>query len=241
MEYNEYRSALLSAFAQNGLDDLLNEKKAQRLYIFSNILIQTNKSFNLTAITDEKDIILKHFVDCAAVSEYIPESTSIIDVGCGAGFPSIPLAILRDDISVVSLDSTSKKIGFISDVATELGLCNISAVCHRAEEYAAHHREQYDVCISRAVARLNVLDELCVPLVRVGGLFVAMKSSKGEEEYAEASTGLHKLGCELVTSDKKTLSLGESAIERDVYVFGKISHTPKEFPRKYAQILKKPL
>ena len=241
MEYNEYGAALAGAFEQNGIGDLLNEDKAKKLYIFSKILIETNKSFNLTAITDENDIILKHFVDCAAASEYIPIGSSLIDVGCGAGFPSIPLAILREDIRVTSLDSTSKKISFISSVAKELGLSNISAICHRAEEYAADNREEYDVCISRAVARLNVLDELCIPFVKKNGLFIAMKSSKGEEEYAEARCGIEKLGCKAAANVKKTFSFQGASIERDLYIFEKISLTPKEFPRKYAQILKRPL
>jgi 16S rRNA (guanine527-N7)-methyltransferase len=241
MNYNEYSSELLQAFEQNGLSHLINEDAAQKLYAFSDILIQTNKSFNLTAITDEKEIILKHFVDCASVCEYIPRDAKLIDVGCGAGFPSIPIAILRPDVSVTPLDSTGKKVDFINMTAKKLGLSNVSAVCARAEEFAAAHREQFDVCISRAVARLNILDELCVPFARKGGNFIAMKSSKGEEEYTEACSGLEKLGCVLKENVKKSFFYNEMTIERNIYVFKKISATPTQFPRKYAQILKKPL
>ena len=241
MNYNEYSSELLQAFEQNGLSYLINEDAVQKLYAFSDILIQTNKTFNLTAITDEKEIILKHFVDCASVCEYIPRDAKLIDVGCGAGFPSIPIAILRPDVSVTPLDSTGKKIDFINLTANKLNLPNISAACARAEEFAAAHREQFDVCISRAVARLNILDELCVPFARKGGNFIAMKSSKGEEEYTEACSGLEKLGCVLKENVKKSFFYNEMTIERDIYVFKKISATPTQFPRKYAQILKKPL
>jgi 16S rRNA (guanine527-N7)-methyltransferase len=241
MNYNEYSSELLQAFEQNGLSHLINEDAAQKLYAFSDILIQTNKSFNLTAITDEKEIILKHFVDCASVCEYIPRDAKLIDVGCGAGFPSIPIAILRPDVSVTPLDSTGKKVDFINMTAKKLGLSNVSAVCARAEEFAAAHREQFDVCISRAVARLNILDELCVPFARKGGNFIAMKSSKGEEEYTEACSGLEKLGCVLKENVKKSFFYNEMTIERNIYVFKKISATPTQFPRKYSQILKKPL
>lgn len=241
MNYNEYLSEITEAFKKNGFSELISEDAAKKLYRFSDILIQTNKTFNLTAITDEKEIILKHFVDCASACEYIPQGAKLIDVGCGAGFPSLPIAILRPDIHVTSLDSTGKKIDFINSTAKSLELSNIDAVCARAEEFATAHREQYDVCTSRAVARLNVLDELCAPLIREGGLFIAMKSSKGEEEYTEARAGLQKLGCILKQNAKKSFYYNEMSIDRDIYVFEKAFSTPAQFPRKYAQILKKPL
>ena len=241
MNYSQYLSELYAAFNQNGLAHLINDDSAQKLYDLSDILIQTNKTFNLTAITDEKEIILKHFVDCASVCDYIPPSAKLIDVGCGAGFPSLPIAILRPDVSVTPLDSTGKKVDFINLTAKKLKLTNINAICARAEEFASAHREQFDVCTSRAVARLNILDELCAPLIKKGGLFIAMKSSKGEEEYAEARVGLEKLGCVLQENVKKSFAYNKTAIERDIYVFQKAAATPAQFPRKYAQILKKPL
>ena len=166
MEYNQYKQRLYEAFKQNRLDQLLDDDKAEKLFNFSNILIETNKSFNLTAITNENDIILKHFVDCASALEYISDSSTVIDVGCGAGFPSIPLAILNKTLNITSLDSTSKKIGFINSTVKELCLDNITGICGRAEEMAESKRESFDVCISRAVARLNVLSEICIPLVK---------------------------------------------------------------------------
>lgn len=241
MDKQQYISTLLTAFKGNGLDDLLTNESAEKLYLFSNLLIETNKITNLTAITDEKGIILKHFIDCASISRYIPSDATLIDVGCGAGFPSLPLAIIRPDISVTSLDSTGKKINFVNMVASELKLNNINAICTRAEEFAADHRESFDVCASRAVARLNILAELCLPLVKVGGAFIAMKSNKGAEEYSEAANGIKKLGATLDYSREASFLLENDTITRETYVFKKTEHTPKEFPRKYAQMLKKPL
>lgn len=241
MDKIQYISTLVSAFEENGLGDLLTNDSADKLYHFSNLLVETNKITNLTAITDEKGIILKHFVDCASISRYIPTGSKIIDVGCGAGFPSLPIAIIRPDVSVTSLDSTGKKIDFVNKTASSLGLTNISAVCARAEEYAEANRESFDLCTSRAVARLNILAELCLPLVKIGGQFVAMKSNKGAEEYAEAANGIKKLGASLESSKEQTFKLDDDTITRETYIFKKTSSTPKGFPRKYAQILKKPL
>jgi 16S rRNA (guanine527-N7)-methyltransferase len=241
MEYREYKELLYKAFEENGLSDILSEENTEKLYRFSNILVETNKTFNLTAITEEKEVILKHFVDCASISKHIPSGSTLIDVGCGAGFPSLPIAILRNDIKATSLDSTAKKIDFINRTAKELSLDNIVAISARAEDFAKNNREKFDVATSRAVARLNILDELCLPLVKVGGLFIAMKSSRGEIEYSEAKTGIDKLGSRLELVEKGTLSFEEMTIERETYIFKKVRQTPNQYPRNYSQIVKKPL
>ena len=241
MESINFKEKLYSAFKQNNLDGLLDDQKADKLYELYNTLVETNKTFNLTAITDENDVILKHFVDCAAVLAYIPQDSSIIDVGCGAGFPSLPIAILREDVMITPLDSTAKKIGFIKSTAEKLDLRNITPIASRAEEYALKSRESFDVAISRAVARLNILDELCIPFVKVGGRFIAMKSSKGEEEYTEAQNGIIKLGCALKQKESFDFSFENIEITREIYVFEKKSQTPQQSPRNYSQISKKPL
>ena len=241
MEKNVFIQGLFEAFKANNLEDTLNGDTAEKLYQFSLILKETNERFNLTAILDDEGIILKHFVDCASIIKHIPSNASIIDVGCGAGFPSLPIAILRTDVNVTSLDSTAKKINFINETANDLGLTNINATVSRAEDFAKSNREKYDVAISRAVARLNILDELCLPLVKAGGLFVAMKASKGDEEYAEAKNGIEKLGAELDKSFKLSLSFRESFVEREIFIFKKIKATPVIYPRNYSQISKKPL
>ncbi|MBE6583924.1 MAG: 16S rRNA (guanine(527)-N(7))-methyltransferase RsmG [Ruminococcaceae bacterium] len=241
MDYKEYEQQLSRAFELNGLVGLLDSDKSLKLYEFSQILVESNKKFNLTAITDEKEIILKHFVDCVSIAKYIPRSSSVVDVGCGAGFPSIPLSIVREDLKIAALDSTQKRVNFVESVARELNLLNISTVCARAEEHSNTNREKYDVCVSRAVARLNVLAELCIPLVKVGGLFLAMKSVKGDEEYAEAESGIVALGCNLRHTEIDAFSYEGVNSERKLFVLAKTRKTPAEYPRKYSQIVKKPL
>lgn len=241
MNENQFVSTLFEAFKSNGLGDKLDENKAKKLFGFAEILIEANKSFNLTAITEENEIILKHFADCATVIDHIPSGASIIDVGCGAGFPSIPIAILREDVKATALDSTAKRIGFINDVAKELSLSNIIGIAARAEDFAKNNREKFDVSISRAVARLNILSELCIPLTKLGGKFIAMKSSKGDEEFAEAKKGIEILGGALANQQSTPLSLGDISIEREIFVFEKKGKTPPQYPRNYSQISKKPL
>lgn len=241
MEQTNFIQNLYTAFAQNGLEKVLDDKKTEKLFKLYQILVETNKTFNLTAITEENDVILKHFVDCASVIKHIPHSSNVIDVGCGAGFPSLPIAILRDDVYITPLDSTAKKISFIKSTAELLNLKNITPVAARAEEYVSHSRESYDVAISRAVARLNILDELCIPFVKKNGLFIAMKAPRGDEEYTEAKNGLSKLGCELVTKENLELRFRDSEISREIYVFSKKSPTPSQYPRNFSQISKKPL
>lgn len=241
MEHQNFVELLYKTFEQNGMVELLDEKSAELLFRFADLLVETNKHTNLTAITDDKGIILKHFADSAAISRYIPRDSLVLDVGCGAGFPSVPLAIIRRDLDITSLDSTGKKIDFVLLVKEKLGLNNLNAVCARAEEYVDSNRERFDVCTSRAVARLNVLSELCVPFVRVGGLFVAMKSDKGPEEAKEAECGIKKLGAISFKTDVHRLTCEDLSIDREIRIYTKTAPTPKGYPRKYSQIVKKPL
>ena len=232
---------VMSAFDQNGLSDVITKESAEKLCKLSDLLVETNKMFNLTAITDEQEIILKHFVDSATILRFIPFGASVIDIGCGAGFPSLPIAILRGDIKVTSLDSTKKKVDFVNFVAEKLNLLNLTGICARAEEYVAERRQNFDICTSRAVARLNVLSELCLPYVKVGGSFVAMKSNKLAEEYDEAKIGIVKLGGRFDGTNEFLLNFAGNEISREISVFVKCKDTPMEYPRKYSQILKRPL
>ena len=241
MERNNYIEYIISAFGKNNLGHLIDQEKAAKIHELYNILVETNKTTNLTAITEERDAILKHFVDSATVCDYISTNATVLDVGCGAGFPSLPLAILRPDVQVTAIDSTGKKVNYVNSTSEKLGLCNIKAICTRAEDFAKLEREKFDVCTSRAVARLNILAELCIPFVRKGGTFVAMKSDKGSEEYAEASKGIVMLGCAFESKAELVLSLEESVIMREIYVFKKEKSTPSAYPRNYSQITKRPL
>lgn len=241
MERQYFIELLYKTFEDNGMKGLLDDESAELLYRFADLLVETNKHTNLTAITDEKGIILKHFADSAAISRHIPQGFSVLDVGCGAGFPSVPLAIIRRDLAITSIDSTGKKIDFVLSAKEKLGLDNLNAFCARAEEFVELNRESFDVCTSRAVARLNVLSELCIPFVKIGGLFIAMKSDKGAEEAKEAEEGIKKLGSAPSDVSVYRLTCEEVAIDRETRIYKKSTPTPKQYPRKYSQILKKPL
>ena len=239
--YTQFCTKLRDAFSENRLSSLLDDEKAKKLFEFYLLLTETNKSMNLTAITSEDEVILKHFVDCAFIAQSIGPNLSVIDVGCGGGFPTIPLSIVRPDLSVTALDSTQKKIDFVQTAANELELGNVTPICGRAEEVITKHREQFDGCVSRAVARLNVLAEICLPFVKVGGYFTAMKSNRGGEEYKEAEKGIKLLGGSLSALSQADLKFAGIHAERELYNFQKTAATPKAYPRRYAQILKKPL
>lgn len=241
MEFIEFKDKLYACFEENGVKDLLNEQKAQKIFDFAKILVDTNKVMNLTAITDMDGIIFKHFCDCAMVCKHIGGGQSVIDVGCGAGFPSLPLSILREDLQITALDSTTKKVEFIKKTAEELKLDNICAISARAEQFAQKNRESFDFATSRAVARLNILCELCIPLVKVGGKFVPMKASKADEELAEALKGIKTLGGELISTDSYTLTNSGESLERHIFEIIKAQKTNPKYPREYKQMLKKPL
>ncbi len=241
MERDIFINKLYDAFSENGMSELLDDASAVNLSRFAEMLINANKRTNLTAITDENGIILKHFIDSISISKHIPQGSTMIDIGCGAGFPSIPIAIVRSDVLITSIDSTGKKIEFINQVSDEFKISNIRTECTRAEDYIKGKREQFDVATSRAVARLNVLSELCVPFVKIGGSFIAMKSSKGDVEHAEAARGLKVLNTSFKTKEIKRLTYCSETIEREIYIFEKTGRTPDEFPRNYSQIIKRPL
>ena len=188
-----------------------DENKIEQLVKFYEFVIEKNKVMNLTNIVNEKEFILKNILDSVLPEKYIKQNSSLIDVGAGAGFPSVPLKILRPDLNITMLDSLNKRVVFLNEVISVLNLKNIQAVHSRAEDYAKNQRESYDVCVSRAVARLNTLLEYCLPLVKVGGIFIAYKSLKADEEIIESEKALDILGgnienkqnviCLLYTSD----------------------------------------
>ena len=166
----------------------------------------------------------------------------MIDVGCGGGFPCLPLAIVREDLSFTALDSTAKKLTFVQKTADALGL-KLTTVAARAEETARliEYRESFDVCVSRAVARMNILSELCLPFVKAGGVFVALKGKNAREELKEAEKGIATLGARADALHTFSLGQGEDEADRGIIVCSKISKCPQSYPRAYAQIKKKPL
>lgn len=231
--HEEIRTILQDA----GLAAYADDGRAEAFRLLLTLLTETNKEYNLTAITEPREIILRHFADSLTAAKEIPASASVVDVGCGGGFPSLPLAIARPDIRVTALDSTAKKLAFVEKAAAALSLGNLTTVAVRAEEYRAG-REAFDVAVSRAVARMNLLTELCLPLVRVGGLFLAMKGADGPRELAEAEAAIARLGGQVKKTEAFTLL---SAGERFLITVEKTAPTPAGYPRPFGKIKKKPL
>ncbi len=219
----------------------VDEDAFSRLDTFAEMLIETNKSFNLTAIKEPDDVTVKHFADCLSIFKYvdIPENAKIIDVGTGAGFPGLVLKLYRPDIQMTFLDSTKKRLGFIENVLNECGIKG--DILHmRAEEAAqlAKYREKYDFATARAVAALPVLSEYCLPFVKVGGSFVSMKSAESNEEITEAKKAINILGGKI--EEDILFDLVENMPRRIIRI-KKNSQTPTKYPRPSAQISKKPL
>ncbi len=212
-----------------------------RLDRYAEMLVETNKSFNLTAITEPCDVTVKHFADCLSIFGFadIPENAKLIDVGTGAGFPGLVIKLFRPDIDVTFLDSTRKKLGFIDSVLNETGMTG-ETVHLRAEEAAVlpKYREKFDFATARAVAALPVLSEYCLPFVKVGGEFISMKSAESSEEIKSAEAAVKILGGEI--SEDNVFSLVEN-MPRRIIAVKKKSQTPTRYPRKTAQIAKKAL
>ncbi len=219
----------------------LTVKMEENFDIYFKFLVEYNEKVNLTAITDYEGVYLKHFYDSLTLSTAfdLTKTVKCCDVGAGAGFPSIPNAICFPNLDVTIIDALNKRINFLNELVTKLGLTNVHAYHKRAEEYANTNRETFDLVTARAVARLNILAELCLPLVRIGGYFVAMKGGDGEEEYEEAKRAITLLGGKLEKEVKMTLpnDLGQ----RTILVIKKVGKTPNKYPRAFAQIKKSPL
>ncbi|AUS98505.1 16S rRNA (guanine(527)-N(7))-methyltransferase RsmG [Clostridium thermosuccinogenes] len=224
----------------------LDEEKIKSFGKYKEILLEWNEKINLTAIEEDKDIILKHFIDSLSIMPYIrglikgESSLSLVDVGTGAGFPGIPVKIAAPEIKVTLLDSLEKRVKFLKEVVKGLGLTDIEAMHGRAEEYGvkAEFREKFDVSTARAVASLPVLLEYCLPFTKVGGLFIAMKGSN-TEEISSSKRALEILGGEIV--DVKEITLPWSDMKRNIILIKKLRQTPAKYPRKAGKPAKEPL
>lgn len=225
-----------------GFGTKLSKQHEEMFSTYADMLVQWNEKINLTAITDEEGIVIKHFLDSLSIIPYIPENAkTLIDVGTGAGFPGIPVKIVNDKISVTLLDSLEKRVKFLNEVINGLGLKDIYAVHGRAEDFGADkkYREQFDAATARAVASLPVLLEYCLPFVKVGGTFIAMKGPDVENELKESGKALEVLGGEII--DVRELTLPRSDNKRCIIVVIKYRHTPTSYPRKSGRPTKQPI
>lgn len=231
----------MRALLTQGLRTLgLDESRTEALERFSALLLEKNQVMNLTAITDPIAVAQLHLLDSAALLQFLDLSGKrVVDVGTGAGFPGMPLRILKDDFDLTLLDSLGKRVNWLQAVCDELQLKRVQCVHARAEEFAMQHREQFDVAVSRAVAQLSILSELCLPLVKVGGQFIAMKSVDTEEEITAAKRAIKTLGGRIARVEDYTIPTSD--VVHRLVIVEKISPTPRAYPRAFAKIKKSPL
>lgn len=207
----------------------LTDRQLEQFNIFYNLVLEENKKYNLTAITEKNDFAIKHLLDSCMPYTLIPQNATVIDIGAGAGFPSIPLKILRPDLDITMLDSLNKRVSFLQLCIKELSLQNAKAIHGRAEDFAKEAREKYDVAVSRAVASLNTLSEYCLPFVKVGGKFIALKGSAYLEEIENSRFAIDTLGGEIKKIQLLTIEEIDS-IRANIEIF-KIKNTPSKYPR----------
>ena len=221
----------------------LDDIKLEQFHKYYELLIEWNKNINLTAITEYGDVLTKHFLDSLSIVKAIDckQTVSLIDVGTGAGFPGIPIKIVFPNIKVTLLDSLKKRVNFLDEVIKNLSLTDIEAIHGRAEDFAKEDklREQYDISVSRAVANLSTLSELCLPYVNVNGKFISYKSEKADIELIEADNAIQILGGGNI--EKIPFLLPGTEFERNIIVIDKIMKTPSKYPRKSGKPEKSPL
>lgn len=223
------------------IDIELSKKQIEQFYTYMNLLLEWNEKINLTAITEPEEVILKHFVDSLTISAYIKKGSKLVDMGTGAGFPGIPLKILRDDIEITLVDSLNKRINFLNEVIKELELREISTVHARAEEFGQNkkYREKFDIATSRAVANLSTLSEYLVPLVKIEGKIICMKGSEVKEEVENAKNAIKILGGKM--EKEESFNLPNSDMKRNLVIIKKIKNTPAKYPRKPGTPAKEPI
>lgn len=239
MEFNVFMDILCKKAIQ--IDMMLNEEQCKQFYNYMNLLIEWNHKINLTAIVEPEEIIVKHFIDSLTIQKDIEQGAKLVDVGTGAGFPGIPLKIVRPDIEVTLLDSLNKRILFLDEIIQQLHLEGIQTVHARVEEFGKNkkYRESFSVVTSRAVANLSVLSEYLLPLVKIGGIALCMKGSQIEKELKNCQKAIDVLGGNLET--KKEFSLPGTEMKRSIIIIRKEKITPSGYPRKPGTPAKEPI
>lgn len=236
MEYKEFENILEEEAREMGLEI----KQPKQFYEYMQLLLEWNEKINLTAITEPKEIIVKHFLDSLTIQKYIKQEDKIIDVGTGAGFPGVPLAIENSN-NIVLLDSLNKRINFLNDIKEKLNLKNVENTHNRAEDAAkmVEYREKFDVAVSRAVAPMNILVEYLLPFVKKGGKVLCMKGPKVNEEIELAKNAIKILGGELEKIEQ--IEISEEKMQRNIVIIKKVNQTPEKYPRKAGIPSKEPL
>jgi len=229
--------------ASNSVGLQFTQKKYEEFMKYKDLIKEWNEKINLTAIKEDEEIVKKHFIDSVKVFKFqeLMNAKDIIDIGTGGGFPGIPMKIIKPEINIVLLDSLNKRIIFLNEVIKSLDLKNIKAIHGRAEDFAqeVQYREKFDIAVSRAVANLTVLSELCIPYVKVGGFFVAMKGPAVEEEIKLSTNAIRKLGGKIEHIEK--VQIEDSDLDHNLVIIRKVSATLKKYPRSAGIVKKDPL
>ncbi len=243
IDKQSFISKLTKVFGDNGFSKFLSLEVSETFLKLTERMLEENEKYNLTAITDIDKIILNHYADCAALAVRLPKGAKIADIGCGAGFPTLPVAILRPDVTILAIDSTAKRIGYVNETAAMLGLGNVTAMAMRAEDGGkdAKYREKFDVVTARAVAEMRILSELCLPYVKLGGEFIAMKGKNAEFELQSAKKAISLLGGRNPQVEEISLKDSSETVTHPLIIIDKKEKTPANYPRPFAQISKKPL
>lgn len=238
MENNEFYKKLKSYGEKINIE--ICEEESNKLYMYMNLMLEWNKKINLTSITDEEDIIIKHFVDSLSINKYLSKNKNVMDVGTGAGFPGIPLKIFNEDIEFILVDSLNKRINFLEEVKQALNINKLELVHSRIEDLAKDikYREKIDMVVSRAVANLSVLSEYMLPFVKIGGFCICMKGPNIDDELENSKNAIKILGGKIEKVESLVLP---GNLERNIIIIKKEKETPNSYPRKAGIPSKKPL
>ncbi len=236
MDYNEFEIK----FIEKCRDNKIEVRNVKKFYDYMKIILNWNEKINLTAIKNEEEFLVKHFIDSLAISEFVESDSKIIDVGTGAGFPGIPLKLFHEKQFVTLLDSVNKKVNVLNDVINKLKLEKIEAIHGRAEELGQNekYREKYDVAVSRAVSNMSTLVEYLIPFVKIGGIIICMKGPNVDEELQSSLKAINVLGG---TIEKVETIFIDGEHERNIVIIKKINNTPKKYPRGQGKPLKEPI
>ena len=239
MNIEEFKKILLEE--SNKIDIELTEDKIELFYNYMEILLEWNKKINLTAITEEKEIILKHFIDSISINKYIKKEKIVMDIGTGAGFPGIPLKILNFNNKFILVDSLNKRINFLKELKKELNLNNLELIHSRVEDLAKNleYRENIDIIVSRALANLRILAEYMIPFLKIGGECICMKGPNIDNEIEESKKAIEILGGKIERIEN--INLLEDDIKRNFIIIKKIRQTPSKYPRKAGIPVKQPI